>query len=82
MLRLAEKQESFNYDEFFRAFADNFAIQATRDFLIKRIATDIHPEEYLRINVTLSQFDEFLKTYDVKPGDGMYVAPEDRLAIW
>ena len=82
MLRLAEKQESFDYREFFASFAENFAIHQTRQFGVERIAIDGHPEEHLRINVTLSQFDEFAKTYDVKEGDGMYVAPEDRLAIW
>ncbi|MBQ4255161.1 MAG: hypothetical protein II721_04090 [Bacilli bacterium] len=82
MLRLAEKQESFNYDEFFRAVAENFAIQGTREHGIQRITSDNHPEEYLRINVTLSQFDEFAKTYNIKEGDGMYVDPANRLAIW
>ena len=82
MLRLAEKQESFDYREFFASFAENFAIHQTRKYGVERIAIDGHPEEHLRVNVTLSQFDEFAKTYDVKEGDGMYVAPEDRLAIW
>jgi len=26
--------------------------------------------------------DEFMETYDVKEGDGMYLAPEDRITIW
>ena len=82
ILKLAKKQPSFNYDEFFRAVAENFAIQETRAYGIERITTDMHPEEYLRINVTLSQFEEFAETYNVKEGDGMYVAEEDRLAIW
>ena len=25
---------------------------------------------------------EFQETYGIRPGDGMYVAPEDRIAIW
>ena len=37
---------------------------------------------YLRINATSQQFDEFLETYGVTEGDGMYLAPEDRVAIW
>ena len=43
---------------------------------------DTHPMCYLRINATLQQFDEFLDCYDIKEGDGMYLAPEDRVAIW
>ena len=82
MLRLAEKEKSFDYDEFFRAIAENFAIQGTREYGLYRIVADNHPEEYLRINVTFGQFDKFAETYGVKEGDGMYVAPENRLAIW
>ena len=36
---------------------------------------------YLRINATLQQFDEFLDYYGITEGDGMYLAPEDRVAI-
>ena len=82
MLCLAKKQESFDYDKFFRAIARNFAIQETRQRGVARIGFDVHPEEHLRINVTLGQFEEFTQTYGVKEGDGMYVAPEKRLAIW
>ena len=37
---------------------------------------------YLRINCTLQQFDEFLNFYGITEGDGMYLAPQDRVAIW
>ena len=37
---------------------------------------------YMRINATLAQYDEFLDFYGIKEGDGMYIAPEDRVAIW
>ena len=43
---------------------------------------DIHPLNYLRINTVLQQFDEFLDFYGIKEGDGMYLAPEDRVNIW
>lgn len=38
-----------------------------------------HPLHYLRINATLAQFDDF---YGIKEGDGMYLSPEDRVAVW
>jgi putative endopeptidase len=46
------------------------------------MSIDVHPLAYLRVNMTLQQFDEFLKQYDVHEGDGMYLAPEDRIRIW
>ena len=46
------------------------------------IKTDTHPLPYLRCNYTLMQIDEFYETYDIKPGDGMYLAPDERISIW
>ena len=43
---------------------------------------DVHPMGYLLVNCTLQQFDEFIDFYGIKKGDGMYLAPEDRVAIW
>ena len=25
---------------------------------------------------------KFMETYDIQPGDGMYLAPEDSVAVW
>lgn len=36
----------------------------------------------LRTNRVLSNFQDFFDTYSIRPGDGMYVAPEDRVRIW
>ena len=44
--------------------------------------SDPHLPGYARINTVLQQFDEFLDFYDINPGDGMYLAPEDRITIW
>ena len=30
----------------------------------------------------LAQFEEFVDFYGIKEGDGMYIAPKDRLAVW
>ena len=43
---------------------------------------DEHPMNYLRINTCLQQYDEFLDFYGITEGDNMYLAPEDRVAIW
>ena len=33
-------------------------------------------------SITVQNYDEFLETYGVKEGDGMYLAPEDRIRVW
>lgn len=81
-LKLAEKQENFDYDEFFRSYAWLWRIDSSykRDMMI--LKDDPHPLAYLRVNTVVQQFDEFYETYDVKEGDGMYLAPEDRIVVW
>ena len=49
---------------------------------IESIDEDSHPYAYLRVNVTLAQFDKFNQTYGIKYGDGMYVPKNDRVKIW
>ena len=80
-LRIAAEKEDFDYDAFFRAFADYYFSKNTLQRCYTMI-NDVHPLNYLRINCTLQQFDEFLKCYGIVKGDGMYLAPEDRVIVW
>ncbi len=81
MLRIAAGKPGFDYDRFFRSYAE---LWLTKDNMMtaKARVDDAHPMPYLRINVTLQQFDEFLDCYGITEGDGMYLAPEDRISIW
>ena len=81
-LAIAKKHEGFDYDKFFRSFAHFYVRQVDRSTENVYATTDEHPLNYLRINVGLQQFDEFVETYDIKPGDGMYIAPENRICVW
>ena len=81
VLRIAAGMEDFDYDAFFRAYADAWLAKDTLQMAYIRI-NDVHPMPYLRINCTLQQFDEFLDFYGITEGDGMYLAPADRVIIW
>lgn len=81
MLQIAADHPDFDYDKFFRTFANNWLTKDTLQRAYARI-NDAHPMCYLRINATLQQFDEFLTCYGITEGDNMYLAPEDRVAIW
>ncbi len=81
VLRIAGEKKDFDYDRFFRAMADILLLKDTLQNAYKRI-NNVHPMGYLRINCTLQQYDEFLNFYGIAEGDGMYLAPEDRVAIW
>ena len=82
MLAIAAQQENFDYDAFFRQYATLWRRQELFPYIVRLVAKDNHPLCYLRIDATLAQFDEFVNFYGIKPGDGMYIAPEDRVAVW
>lgn len=52
------------------------------DAAVRARLTDVHSFHYVRTDAVLSSTDGFYKAYNVKPGDGMYVKPEDRARIW
>ena len=81
MLNLAAKKENFDYDTFFRDIANIWLAKYTKERSLA-LLKDAHPLGYLRVNCTLQQYQEFLDFYDIKEGDKMYLAPEDRVAIW
>lgn len=81
-VKMAKKVDNFDYKKFFEYYAKmNVSIDLYQSQL-SSITTDSHPLDYLRANVPIQQFDEFIRAYDVKPGDKMYLALEDRILIW
>ena len=82
MLQLAKSIPDFDYDRFFRAAARTWCEQPYGDDYLDAMMNDSHPFAYLRVNVTFAQFDEFIETYDIGPGDGMYIPVDERIAIW
>ena len=82
LLSIAAQREDFDYDAFFRQYATVWRMKALLPYIVTLTANDSHPMRYLRVNATLAQFDDFVNFYGIQPGDGMYIAPEDRVAVW
>lgn len=77
-----ERAENFDFDLFFRSFAQLWGCKETYADVVLSAKSDTHPRPFLRTNVTLSQYEKFYETYGIKEGDGMYVTKEDRIAVW
>jgi putative endopeptidase len=75
--------DGFSGDQrFFIGWAQGWARKYRDDELRKRLLTDPHsPSEY-RTNAVVANMASFTAAFDVKPGDGMYRAPADRVKIW
>jgi len=81
LLRIAKQIEGFDYDLFFKSYARLMFFEITKQ-LYQHTISDFHPPYYLRVNVTLQQYDEFLDFYGIKEGDTMYLSPSDRITVW
>lgn len=82
VLELASRKENFDYDTFFRQYAHVWSAQVSYDMERYLFENDEHPLNYLRINVTLAQYDEFTKAYGIQEGDGMFIPEGKRVKVW
>ena len=82
MLAIAAQQQDFDYDAFFRQYATLWRVKMLPNAMLVQVSSDSHPLGMLRTNVTVQQFQEFYDTYGIQPGDGMYLAPEERFSVW
>ena len=81
-LEAAKRDEDFSVREFFVNFATIWRMKAREEYMQMLASVDVHAPAKWRTNVIVSNFNEFHKEFDVKEGDGMWRAPEERVIIW
>lgn len=67
---------------FFLSWATVWRTKMREEALRTRIKTDTHSPGQYRAYVPLQNIDAFYEAFDIKEGDKMYIAPEDRVRIW
>lgn len=83
MLRLLEqKKDTVDYRTFFESFAYNFREIVSPEAEAFQTLTNPHPPNFIRVNSVVQQFPQFHEAYGVMEGDGMFLAPEDRVQVW
>ena len=67
---------------FFIAYAQSWQGKAREGALRAQLLSNPHsPEEY-RVNGIVRNMDAWYAAFGVKPGDKLYLAPEDRVHVW
>lgn len=82
VLDIAKKIKNPNLKDLFENYAIVWREVSTKELKEYLLNNDPHAPKKARVNVVLSQFEEFYETYGIKEYDKMYVRPEDRVAIW
>ncbi len=67
---------------FYMGFAQAWREKIRDVFAIEMLQSDPHAISYDRVIGTLVNQDGFYETFGVKPGDKMYVPPDQRVVIW
>ncbi|UQS84452.1 M13 family peptidase [Apilactobacillus apisilvae] len=78
----AKGEEDCNLRDFFINWAKIWRTKSTEQFKQLLLSIDVHAPSELRAQVQVKNLDDFYTTFDVKPDDGMYMKPADRVNIW
>ncbi|MGZ8737369.1 MAG: M13 family metallopeptidase [Nocardioides sp.] len=65
----------------FMSFAHVWRTKRRREQMLQLITTDPHSPAEFRANI-VRNLDEFHEAFGTKPGDGLWLDPEDRVRIW
>ncbi|KQR93342.1 endothelin-converting protein [Chryseobacterium sp. Leaf180] len=77
------KISGFTQDQrFFLSWATVWRTLSSEKYMTNQVKTDPHSPGYFRSFGPLINVDSFYKAFDVKPGDKLYVKPEERIKIW
>ncbi len=66
----------------FLGWAQVWRQKMREEALKKQIHTDPHSPAVARVNGVVRNIDAWYEAFNVKPGDKLYVKPEDRVKIW
>ena len=66
---------------FFLGFAQSWRTKYREAALQQQLVTDPHTASHFRPYV-VRNLDAWYKAFDVKPGDKLYLAPEERIKVW
>lgn len=67
---------------FFLAYAQAWQAKVREDAERSRLLTDSHSPAKYRVNGIVRNVDAWYAAFDIKPGDKLYLPPEQRVKIW
>jgi endothelin-converting enzyme/putative endopeptidase len=67
---------------FFLAYAQSWKSKAREGALRQQLLTDPHSPAKYRTNGVVRNVDAWYAAFDVKPGDALYLPPDQRVHIW
>ena len=81
--RVAPMIDGLSGDQrFFFGYAQVWRGKSRDEATLQRIKSDPHSPNEFRVNGVVRNNPDFYSTFDVKPGDKLYLPPQERVSIW
>jgi len=81
-MSLTENQRKEYYKEFFTSYAVSWRLKEKKKKRIQSLILDKHAPPSLRVNLVVSQFQEWYDAFDIQPEDALYIPAEKRIHIF
>lgn len=78
----SSKERKEAYQNFFISYAVSWRIKEKPEKMLQGLFLDRHAPAPLRVNLVVSQFDEWYEAFDIQPGDELYIPPNERIRIF
>lgn len=76
------KQAAPDYAALYTAMAEIWCSSYPREMRQYMAQADVHAPDKLRGSLVLQNFAQFYDAFGIQEGDGMWLAPENRIVIW
>ena len=81
-MKLAPEKQKEAYRNFFISYAVSWRIKEKPEKMLQGLFMDRHAPAPLRVNLIVSQFDEWYEAFDIQVKDTLYIPPEERIRIF
>ena len=81
-MKLTEEERKQSYKDFFTSYAISWRVKEKKKKRIQALIMDKHAAPILRVNLVVSQFQEWYDAFDVGVDDKLYIPPEKRIQIF
>ena len=80
--KVSEEEKIKAYQQFFLSYAVSWRVKEKPEKTLQSLFLDHHAPPRLRVNLIVSQFDEWYKAFAIKESDPLFIAPEKRIRIF
>lgn len=79
---ISEEEKKKAYQQFFLSYAVSWRVKEKPEKTVQSLFLDHHAPPRLRVNLIVSQFDEWYSAFDITEEDPLFLPPEDRIRIF